>query len=164
MFKESIGQDPWQQAANDACTTWSPPGTADRQFVHMLEQFRPTGGLAPIAEVRRTLMDNDGPARDRLEHWIETRAVICFEWQSRRWIPWFQFSRKTMEPHSQLRQVLAELNEVHQPWDVAHWFAQANPWLRGQTPVDCLLSDLPGVLQAAGADRLIANGSGRLRG
>jgi hypothetical protein len=164
MLKQIIGQDLWQQAANDPCTAWSPPGTADRQFVDMLEQFRPTGGLAPIAEVCRALMDEEGLAHERLEHWIENRAVICFEWQSRRWIPWFQFSRKTKQPHRQLRELLAELNAVHQPFGVAHWFAQAHPWLGGRTPVHSLVADLPGVLQAARADRLIANGPSRLRG
>ena len=153
--------NPARHAANDPQLPWSPRGTVDRQFIHMMDMFRPTGGLAPIAEVRHWLQDDkDLPGRS-LDAWIRSRAVICIDWQSRRWLPWFQFNRKTLAPHTQLRCVLHALDQVHQPWEAACWFAQPNPWLGGRSPVHCLLSDLPGVLHAARADSVIANGMAR---
>ena len=149
-------------AANDPQLPWSPRGTVDRQFIHMMEMFRPTGGLAPIAEVRYWLQDGTGPSEQPLDRWIQSRAVICIGWQSQQWLPWFQFSRKTRAPHVQLRCLLDELGQVHQPWETARWFAQANPWLGDRPPVQCLLSDLPGVLHAACADSVIANGEARV--
>jgi len=130
----------------------------------MLQMYRPTGGVAPIAEVRGWLKGYAGPARDSVDTWIVKREALCFEWQSRAWLPWFQFDRHTMAPHMPLRAVLAELNAVHDPWEVANWFALPNPWLGQRVPVETLLSDLPGVLHAARADCVIANGNARLSG
>lgn len=158
MLRKPPRPDPWLHAANDPKHGWSPQATVDQQFIHMLEKFRPTGGLASLAELRLVLRPDGGPQRNALDDWIRTRAVICFEWQTRTWLPWFQFDRKSLTPHAPLRRVLAELNAVHLPWDVACWFAQPNPWLHDQAPVDCLVTDLPGVLHAARADSVIANG------
>ena len=163
MFRPSQHPDPWLQPSNDADLPWSQPAAVDRQFIHLLEMFRPSGGLASLTEVRHWLAAGDAATRKPLEDWICTRRVVCFEWQQRTWLPWFQFNRHTLAPHVQLHPVLVELNAVHQPWEVACWFAQANPWLHDQAPVDCLLSNLSGVLHAARADSVIANGSTRMR-
>lgn len=132
--------------------------SADRQFMQMLEAFRSTGGVAPVEEVGQLLQRHLAHHDNALLEWIAQRDVICFEWQDRRWIPWFQFNRHSLQPHRQLRPVLAELNAVYDPWELGNWFAMPNPWLADCLPVDLLVADLPGVLLAARADRFIANG------
>ena len=130
----------------------------NEQFVLMLEAFRRTGGLAPIAEVTLQLQRQMAGNALVLADWIARGSLICFEWQSRRWIPWFQFNRFDMAPHTQLLPVLAELEAVYDAWEMGVWFATPNPWLAGRLPVDALGLDVSEVLHAARADRFIANG------
>ncbi len=132
--------------------------TRDEQFVDMLDAYRSTGGIANSAEISQLFRTRNGPDPATLQQWIDSRAVLCFEWNNARWMPWFQFNRHTLHPHPQLAQVMAEMAEVFDPWETATWFAQPSPWIHGGTPVDCLLSDLPGVLGAVRADRFVANG------
>ncbi len=132
--------------------------TADQQFMLMLDAFRSTGGVATAEEVALLLQRHLAHHDNALAKWIAERDVICFDWQGRRWIPWFQFNRHSLHPHRQLRQVLAELNAVYDPWELGNWFATPNPWLADCLPVSLLVADLPGVLHAARADRFIANG------
>ena len=130
----------------------------NEQFVLMLEAFRRTGGLAPIAEVTLQLQRQSAGNALVLAGWIARGDLICFEWQGRRWIPWFQFSRVDMAPHPQLLPVLAELGSVYDAWEMGIWFATPNPWLADRTPVDALGLDVTDVLHAARADSFIANG------
>lgn len=131
---------------------------ADHQFVAMLNSYRGSGGLAREHEVLALFKRRCGPDLATLASWIGERKVICFEWQSQTWLPWFQFNRFDMAPQPELGQVFAELTAVYGPWELANWFAQPNPWLADRIPVDTLVSDLPAVLRAARADRFIANG------
>jgi len=137
---------------------WSTPSTVDQQFVAMLQAFRPSGGLVPLTEVVQWFEAHKGPSGAELQGWISRRMVLCLHWQAQLWLPWFQFNRASCTPHVQLRTVLGELNAVHAPWEACRWFTQPNPWLGHRPPVDRLLHDLSGVLDAAHADRLIANG------
>ena len=132
--------------------------TRDQQFVAMLDAYRNTGGIASSDEITDVFQSCNGPDTATMGRWIASRAVLCFEWNQARWLPWFQFNRHTLRPHPQLAQVMAELAAVFDPWETATWFAQPSPWIAGKAPVDCLLEDLPGVLDAARADRFIANG------
>lgn len=131
---------------------------ADDQFMGMLEAFRGTGGLARKEEVEAHFKAHNGPNADMLELWIFRRRVICFNWQSQAWLPWFQFNSFTLEPHAQLQALFEELADVYEPLEMADWFAQPNPWLADRAPVDTLLNDLTAVMHAARADRYIANG------
>lgn len=126
---------------------------ADHQFVAMLNSYRGSGGLAREQEVVALFKRRYGPDLATLASWIVEREVICFEWQSQIWLPWFQFNRFDMTPQPELGQVLAELTCVYDPWELANWFAQPNPWLADRTPVDTLASDLSAVLHAARVSR-----------
>ena len=137
---------------------YPPVRSADQQFITMLDAYRDTGGIARVQELIQLCRSHGGPTVAVLAAWIDTRAVICFEWRSDIWLPWFQFHRHDLTPHPQLAPVFAELGAVYDPWDNANWFATPNPWIADRAPVDALLTDLPGVLQAAHADRFIANG------
>jgi hypothetical protein len=138
---------------------WSTPQAVDHQFIEMLEVFRPGGGMAPLPETMAWFKAHQGPTADTVHAWISQREVVCLHWQSQWWLPWFQFDRKTCSPHVQMRTVLRELNAVHAPWEACRWFTLPNPWLGQRRPLEALFSDLSGVLHAASADRLIANGS-----
>ncbi len=119
----------------------------------MLNSYRGSGGLAREQEVVALFKRRYGPDLATLASWIVEREVICFEWQSQIWLPWFQFNRFDMAPQPELGQVLAELTCVYDPWELANWFAQPNPWLADRTPVDTLASDLSAVLHAARVSR-----------
>lgn len=147
-----------RETSDDGTREWSSPSTVDQQFIDMLDAFRPSGGLVPQAEVVQWLEKHRGPGAAQLQDWIGRRLVLCLHWQSQLWLPWFQFNRASCTPHVQLRTVLNELNAVHAPWEACRWFTLPNPWLGHRRPVNVLLHDLSGVLDAAHADRLIANG------
>jgi len=121
--------------------SYAPQSCTDDQFVAMLNAYRGSGGLDA----------------DTLANWIAEREVIGFEWQSRTWLPIFQFNRFDMTRPPALGQVLAELIPVYDPWKLANWFAQPNPWLADRVPADALEQDPSAVLEAVRADRFIAN-------
>ena len=93
-----------------------------------------------------------------LARWIVGREVISFDWQSTTMLPLFQFDLSSMTMRQSVTELLHELTEVFDDWDLALWFAQPNSWLDQQAPVALLNLDPKGVLDAARADRFIARG------
>jgi hypothetical protein len=130
---------------------------ADNQFVQMLNGFRESGGLARLQEVAELCACHGGPDIESLSRSLARREVICFEWQSHGWLPLFQFNPNDMRLCSQVQPVISELSCIYDPWDLAFWFSQPNPWLANRAPADALLSDPSTVLQAARADRFVAD-------
>ena len=131
---------------------------ADHQFIAMLNAYRASGGLGRIHEILRMLKNHDSAPDLTLARWIRKKKVICFEWRSITWLPWFQFRPADMDPQPELAPVLAELAPVFDSWEMANWFTQPNAWLVNCPPVDSLQADPPAVLQAARADRFVAGG------
>ncbi|QDL36776.1 hypothetical protein [Rhodoferax sediminis] len=136
----------------------TPESHADHQFVAMLNGYRGSGGLARADEVLKVLKRHSEAHVARLARWIVKRKVICFEWRSQTWLPWFQFDRFDTTPQPELGPVFTELTPIFDPWELANWFAQPNPWLADCTPVETLRVDPAAVLQAARADHFIAAG------
>lgn len=130
---------------------------ADREFVQMLDGFRNSGGLARLQEVAKLCERRGGPDIATLSACLARREIICFEWQSHGWLPLFQFSQVDMSVYPQVQPVVSELSCIHDPWELAFWFSQPNPWLANRAPADALLLDPGTVLQAARADRFVAN-------
>lgn len=130
----------------------------DQQFIAMLDAYRGSGGLARAQEVVALFKRRGGSDLATLASWIVNKKVICFEWQSKMWLPLFQFNRLNMAPQPGLSQVLAQLIPDHDGWALAKWFAQPNAWLGDRTPAALLDLDPPAVLNASRAARLIANG------
>lgn len=128
----------------------------DHQFMTMLNAFRANGGLARAQEVFMVYKSNYSGEAATLARWIVKREVISFDWESKIWIPLFQFDRTHMQRLEGLDAVLTVLNPVLSPWELALWFAQPSPWLLGRTPADVLATEPKAVLEAAGADRFIA--------
>ena len=124
----------------------------DHQFIALLEGYRCSGGLARGSEVFALAQRCQPGKVAMLASWIVNAEVICFDWQSKMWLPLFQFDGSSMTPQPGLNQVLAALRPAYDTWQLANWFVQANPWLADQAPADTLPSDLAAVLRAARAD------------
>ena len=129
----------------------------DDQFLSMLNAYRSSGGLAREENLLTSFSRRCGLDADTLSHWIAEREVIGFEWESRTWLPVFQFNLIDMTLPPALGQVLAELIPVYDPWEMVSWFAQPNPWLADRVPANALEQDPSAVLQAARADRFIVS-------
>ena len=139
------------------CRLCADDSRADTLFVAMLNSYRGSGGLAREQEVIALFKRHGGSDVDLLPNWIAKREVICFDWGAETWLPWFQFKHLDVVPQLQLGQVFTELVSVYDPWELANWFVQPNPWLANRTPVDTFVSDPTEVLNAARADRFIDN-------
>ena len=136
----------------------APQGCTDDQFVAMLNAYRGSGGLTRDGELLALSGHRCGLHADTLASWIAEREVIGFYWQSRTWLPTFQFNLSDMSRPLALKPILLELISVHDAWELAKWFAQPNAWLADRLPADTLANDPSAVLQAARAERFISNG------
>lgn len=136
----------------------------NNQFVDLLNGFRCSGGLARAPEVAARFKRRGVNDYSLLAAWLVKREVISIEWQSKIWMPLFQFHPTGMALRSGLSTVLAELVVVHNDWEVAAWFIQPNPWLANATPADSLVTCAAQVLDAARAERFSAQSSRRRGG
>ena len=130
-----------------------PGNENDYAFIDMLASYRGGGGLARAQEVFTMFKSRSDLGVQMLARWMAQRTVLSLEWHAEVWLPLFQFERQHMTVKPALEPVLAALNPVFTPWELAHWCAQPHRWLDGQSPADALETDAAGVLRAACADR-----------
>ena len=130
----------------------------DQQFLLMKEGFAASGGLCGGDLVARRMRSQFDQPISMLARWIVTRQAVNILWQSQWMLPLFQFDPATMGVCPAVKQVLAELSDVFDDWDLALWFVQRNAWLDGQAPVTVIATDAPAVRDAARADRFVARG------
>lgn len=128
----------------------------DRQFMEMLDSYRATSGLARAPEVFVMYKSRQGNDVATLARWIVKRDVVSFDWQSKVWVPLFQFDRAHMSVLPGMNTVLSVLTPFFDPWEMAIWFSQPNRCLQFRTPAEEMRSDPRGVLSAACMDRFIA--------
>lgn len=131
---------------------------ANQQFIAMLNGYRRSGGLAQAREVASMCSNAENCTLAQLLAGCVNRELVSVDWQSRIWIPLFQFNRPNMSLRDGLRDVLAELAVVFNAWDVALWFSQPNPWLFDETPADVMALSMQDVMHAARAERYVAAG------
>ena len=124
----------------------------------MVDAYRRTGGLVSGAEVELLLRRHATQPLSLLARWIVTRRLVSYPWQSDILVPLFQFDRRDMSLRPETVQVVAELADTFDDWELAAWFAQPNSWLQDAAPVEVIDVDQPAVLQAARADRFVARG------
>ncbi len=127
----------------------------NNQFVTLLNAFRRSGGLARAEEVAARFKRQGISDMSPLAGWIVKRQVISVEWQSKIWLPLFQFNPQGMSLRTGLGSVLSELVTLYDDWDLAAWFAQPNPWLSDALPADALAIVPAQVLNAARAERTV---------
>ena len=144
----------------DAPTPLVRPEEPDRYqpFFAVQEALRGKGGLARADDLARLLEDCRHVDFIGLAKLMVSGAIFSVEWGGTQWIPMFQFNLADLTVKPAARSVLTELNTTFDGWALAEWFTQPNDWLAGRLPVDMIDSDLPVVLDAARADRFIANG------
>lgn len=128
------------------------------QFLALRAAYRPHGGLARGDDLARLLEDKQRGDFVTLARLIVSRQVFGFEWHGCLWMPLFQFDLHDLSVREAPRRVVAELGSVFDNGALAHWFTQPNVWLCDQAPIDLLGTNLPAVLDAARADRFVANG------
>ncbi len=131
---------------------------SNQQFIGMLNAYRSSGGLARAQELAVTCKSHGERCLMALADWIVKRKVISLEWQSKIWLPLFQFNHVDMTLALGLEDTLAELVVVHDDWHIANWFSLPNHWLADRTPADMLATAAPEVLNAARAERYAAAG------
>ena len=131
---------------------------AGAQHIMMVDAYRRTGGLVSGAEVELLLRRHATQPLSLLARWIVTRRLVSYPWQSDILVPLFQFDRRDMSLRPETVQVVAELADTFDDWELAAWFAQPNSWLQDAAPVEVIDVDQPAVLQAARADRFVARG------
>jgi hypothetical protein len=136
--------------------TAPPPSHA--HFSALRAAYRPSGGLARGDDLARLLEDWQQGDFVSLARLIVGRDVFGFKWREELWIPMFQFELRDLSTRTAHRPVLAELAPVFDGWSLAEWFSRPNAWLCDRSPVAMLSSNLSAVLDAARADRFIANG------
>ena len=127
----------------------------DVTFIDMLRAFRRSGGLAREEDILERRAHGGSTIRARAD---DAAALICFEWDRKLWLPWFQFDRESLDLLPGPASVINELAPVFDGWELASWFAQPNLWLGNGRPIDLLDTSLSPVLGAARADRFIAAG------
>ena len=127
-------------------------------FAALLAAYRSSGGTARGDDLARLLQDRLRGGCISLAKHISCGDVFGFEWRRTLWIPMFQFDLRDLSVTAEPRLVLHELANKFDGWSLATWFAQGNSWLGGRRPVDVLGVDLPTVLNAARADRIVVQG------
>jgi hypothetical protein len=129
----------------------------DHAFVTLLDAYRGSGGLASAEELLMSFKYRGGPDVSTLARWIVAGQVISFGWQSRTWLPRFQFAAHDMTPRADLGPILAELNDVYDECEMATWFATPNLSLSGRSPVQAFMTSCSAVVRAARIDRFVAD-------
>jgi hypothetical protein len=136
-----------------AAGTRVPGNENDHSFIGMLDSFRGSGGLARAQEVFTMFKGRSDLGVMTLARWMAQRTVLSLEWHADVWVPLFQFELQHMTVKPAMVPVLAVLNPVCTPWELAHWCAQPHRLLDGQSPADALDAGATQVLRAACADR-----------
>jgi len=130
----------------------------DGQFKMMEAAFGRTGGCMPQEIVASHLRHRAVRPSTMFADWIAARAVVSFPWGSHRLVPLFQFHANDMSLSQGTADVVLELVDVFDDWNLALWFAQPNTWLENAAPIDVIEHDQTAVHAAARADRYIARG------
>ncbi len=130
----------------------------DKQHEVMRSVFARTGGCVSEIAAARHLSRRSTHVPSTLMTWIVKRTIVSFPWRSHTQVPLFQFCPDDMSPRREVTDVVCELSDVFDDWELAVWFAQSNSWLEGMAPAEIIAHDPAAVHATARADRYIARG------
>src|SRR5262249_29529643 len=99
-----------------------------------------------------------GQPVSRLARWIVDGRIIRFEQRHRWFIPVFQLSLPEVTPRLAVGMAVAELQGAFDENEIVQWFASRNAWLGGARPAELARCRPKAIVQAARADRFVANG------
>jgi hypothetical protein len=127
-------------------------------FITLLAGYRSQGGLPRLYTLQATQREAWGAdIVNALPAHVADRTVLGITWNREAWVPGFQF-----DSHGAVAQptaaVFAELKSSYDPWELATWFITPSTWLRQARPIDQLAAAPAHVVEAARADRYVANG------
>ena len=128
------------------------------EFARMESAYAPHGGMLRSDEAVRHMREHWDQPISVLAKWIVARAMITIDWRYDILIPMFQIDTRSRGLRPGCREIVAELRDVMDDWDIARWFAAGNPWLAGATPVDMLAASWREAFHAARVARFIARG------
>jgi hypothetical protein len=133
-------------------------GPQDSLFIALLNGFRSSGGLQRLSVLQATRRDAwSTDVTEALPARVADRKVLGIAWSYQAWVPEFQF-----DAHGATKWLAAavflELTPSHDPWELATWFVTPCTWLQHVRPIDLLDLAPARVLEAARADRYVANG------
>lgn len=132
------------------------PSARDRAFIGLLKAYRAHGGLACLHHPGGNAGASAGADEPVIRSLVEAGQLFGFDWHHALWIPRFQFVGPGPCVAPGPRRVVAELGPAFDGWAVADWFVQTHSDLAGRSPIACLETRLPEVLQAARIDRDVA--------
>jgi hypothetical protein len=130
----------------------------DSLFIALLNEFRGRGGLQRLLAVQSAHRDTwSADVIETLPARVADRCVLGVTWNHEAWVPEFQF-----DAHGATKQAAAsvflELTGSHDQWELATWFVTPSVWLQHSRPIDLIDTAPARLLEAARADRYVANG------
>lgn len=88
---------------------------------------------------------------------VVDRSALGITWNHEAWVPNFQFDARGATKQA-AASVFLELTRSHDPWELATWFVTPSAWLQHGRPIDLIDKAPARLLEAARADRFVANG------
>lgn len=88
-----------------------------------------------------------------MEDLVDAGQLFGFAWNDTLWIPLFQLDMPGPTVATGPLAVRAAWGRQRDGWALASWFVQPHARLANRSPIECLGTHLPDVLEAAHADR-----------
>ena len=142
----------------DAASISGDDAAAKTEFAMMESAYARHGGMLCCDEAVRCMRDHWDQPISVLAKWIVARAMVTIDWRYDVFVPMFQIDTRLRCLRPGCREIIAELRDVMDDWDIARWFASGNPWLGGLPPVDILAASWREAFHAARVARFIARG------
>jgi hypothetical protein len=130
----------------------------DHELMTMSRVFAEHGGVVTADALARSMRANVYQPLSIVGGWIAERAAVQFKSRSQTWFPRFQFAGNPLSILPAVHQIVLELRDAYDDWELALWFARRNVWLDHVSPVEMIQRDAAAAVRAAQADRLIAKG------
>lgn len=148
----------WAPAVARAASAPGHTTPQDRAFIALQNAYRAHGGLSRLHS-----LSAGGGAGSEVQRWdvedlFAAGELFGFQWYGAMWIPMFQLALPGPTVAAGPQRVVAELGRGFDGWALAGWFVAPNAWLASLSPIECLGSRLPDVLEAARADRFVTTG------
>ena len=124
----------------------------------MSRVFGEHGGMLTADELVQSMRTNLAQPLSIVARWIAERAAVQFAWRSQTWFPYFQFAGNPMSIRPAVSEIVLELRDAYDDWELALWFASRNESLDHASPVEVIRCDAAAAVRAARIDRIIARG------